>query len=117
MKTLSVAERKRLARLQPALTARKNADSAAFAEARDACVAIEEQIHAINEALATTAAALDASDLMARAAFESWRAAQKERLAALDIRLRQAEELLESRRAALARSNGEVEALKRLLGV
>ena len=115
MKQLSKNERQRLSRLAPALEARKNADMAAFAEARARCDEIEDQIQAIHAALSSAAERLNTEDLAERANYESWRVAQRERLKKLADALHAAEDALEERRQELVRSNGEVEALKRLI--
>ncbi|MCI4666431.1 MAG: hypothetical protein MRY74_17115 [Neomegalonema sp.] len=116
MEPLSRDDRRRLARLGPALTARKNADAADFAAAQAAVDAIDAEINKIASKLAVSASQLDASDLTERVAFERWRAAQKQRFRELAAQRLTALKALEQRREALTRSNGEVEALKRLLG-
>lgn len=115
MGKLSEAEKKRLKWLGPALDAQKRADMSHYAEAAAECERIETEIAAIETAMRSAADALDPADVTAYARFEIWRTAQKERIAGLNAALRQAEEMLDLRREALLRSNGEVEALKRLM--
>lgn len=111
----SSEEKRRLARLGPGLEARKRSDQATFAAAQADCDRIEAEIAALEDEIRGAAAALDASDLAASAYFERWRGAVRGQIAKLDYARATAAAILEERRAALLRSNGEVEALKRLL--
>ncbi len=115
MSRLTEQEKRRLTRLGPALGARKRADMARYAEARAECDRIDAEIAAVEASIRTAAAHLDLEELADYAQFETWRSASRDRLAALAEQRGAAAERLEERREALVRSNGDVEALKRLV--
>lgn len=115
MSAMTLQEKRRLQRLGPALEARKRADMARFAEIRARRDQLDAEISALNAEVQTASEALDMTDLTGYARFETWRDAARAALARLTREYLLAEAALEAQRRSLLRSNGEVEALKRLL--
>lgn len=106
--------RKVFARLSSVMESVKAQDAARLKEAQSAIAALDERREALKLELAATQAGLAPDDLQSSAAFERFRALQLRRLEALAEERRALEVIEEERRQALLRSNGEVEAMRRL---
>lgn len=106
--------RKAFARLSGVMESVKAQDAARLKEAQAAITALDARREALRAELAETQGALDPEDLLGSAAFERFRTHQLARIEALAEERRALELIEEERRQALLRSNGEVEALKRL---
>lgn len=116
VKQLNKRERARIERLQPALDAQRRADMASFADARAALDRIHAAKADLSGDITANAAALDGSDLRASAAYSDWRRNAQKQLLFLKEKEKAVSAALEKARERLLRSNGEVEAVKRLLG-
>lgn len=104
-----------LERILAALEARKLVDAAALAENARAIAALDDERAGVEATVASEVAAVAPNDLPGTKQLARWREAQRRRLERIADARAKLEAAGEPLREALLRSNGEVEAVKRLL--
>jgi hypothetical protein len=105
-----------LERLARALDVKKNRDAGRLGDVQSELKALDQERCDLEARLAHAHIDLDPASLTDSLALEKWRNATKARLVGLGEQRIELEKIVVERRRVLARSNGEVEALRRLLG-
>lgn len=112
---LTKERRESLSRLSGALESRKERDAAALKEIQAAVDALDARRAALEAAVPKEAAAVAQGDMRGWIAYEEWRRLTRAKIDALAARRDALLQAAETQRDRLRRSNGETEALKRLL--
>lgn len=108
-------KRASLARLKTALEAKKMRDAARLAKTQAELNRIDARIHDIETALAQGPGSTPVADFSEWRAIDNWSNASREEIAALVEQRAKVDAYAAELRKPLARSNGEVEAVKHLL--